>query len=249
MPRTGHPATRHVAAVSRAVAVLDALAEGSSELGTNDIARRTAINASTVSRLLATLAEAGLVEHRPETGRYRLGLRIIQLGQTALSRFGLQEIARPHLRALAEATGETATLSIPGEREAVTLDFVQGGSSVQSVARVGRTSVAHATAVGKVWLAYGGALPEADLPAYTDRTITDPGTLAAEIEQTRERGWATATGEREPDLNGVAAPIRRPTGELAAILGIQGPAGRFDGEAMRAAAGPLVERAGRIPVR
>ena len=150
MPRTGQPAIRHVAAVQRAVAVLDSLADGAPELGTNEIARRTGINASTVSRLLATLAEAGLVEHVADSGRYRLGLRLLHLGNAVLARLDLREIARPHLTELAHVTGESVTLSAPGEHEAVTVDFVQSAASIQSVARVGRPSVAHATAVGKV---------------------------------------------------------------------------------------------------
>src|SRR4051794_9911868 len=84
MPRTGQPAVRHVGAVERAIAVLDALSDGSPELGTNEIARRTGINASTVSRLLATLANARLVEHVPASGRYRLGPRLPQLGSLVL---------------------------------------------------------------------------------------------------------------------------------------------------------------------
>src|SRR2546423_11992556 len=95
MPRTGQPAVRHVAAVERASAVLDALADGSPELGTNEIARRTGINPSTVSRLLATLAAAQLVEHVPESGRYRLGLRLLQLGQVVLAPPDPPEVARP----------------------------------------------------------------------------------------------------------------------------------------------------------
>src|SRR3982751_3427079 len=150
MPRTGQPAVRHVAAVERALAVLDALSDGSAELGTNEIARRTGINASTVSRLLATLAGAGIVEHVPGSGRYRLGLRLLQLGNVVLSRLDLRDVARPHLQALVAETGETATLSAPAEHDAVTVDFVQSGSSVQSVAHVGRPSVGHATATGKV---------------------------------------------------------------------------------------------------
>ena len=80
MPRTGQPAFRLVGAVQRAFSVLDALAEADTELGTNEIARRTGINASSVSRLLATLVAGGLVEHVPDSGRYRLGLRLLQLG-------------------------------------------------------------------------------------------------------------------------------------------------------------------------
>ncbi len=216
------------------------------ELGTNEIARRTGINASTVSRLLATLADAGLVEHVAGSGRYRLGLRLLQLGNAVLARLDLRELARPHLVALTEATGETATLSSPGEHEAVTVDYVQSPSFVQSVAQVGRPSAAHATAVGKVFLAYGGRLPEGELAAFTARTIIDRAALEAEVEQVRRQGFATALGEREQELNAVAAPVLDGRGELVAILGVQGPASRFDAGRMRAAAEPLLEHANAI---
>jgi DNA-binding IclR family transcriptional regulator len=244
MPRTGQPALRHVAAVERAFTVLDALADGSVELGTNEIARRTGINASTVSRLLATLAHAGFVEHVAETGRYRLGIRLLELGNAVLARLDLRDVAGPHLAALVEETGETATLSAPSEHDAVTIDFVQSDSSVQSVARLGRPSVAHATAVGKTMLAFGRAeLPRGPLTAYTDRTITDRELLAAEIARVRESGLAEALGEREDDLNAIAAPVWDSRGALAAILGIQGPAPRFGPRALRAAIVPLQRRA------
>src|SRR4051794_29530695 len=225
IPRPEHPAVRHVAAVERALAVLDALSDGSPELGTNEIARRTGINASTVSRLLATLASRGMVEHVQSSGRYRLGLRLLQLGNTVLGRLDLREVARPHLQRLAAQTGETVTLSAPGEHDAVTVDFVQSGASVQSVATVGRPSIGHATAVGKVLLARGRAeLPAGTLKAYTPRTITDRRKLAAELERVRRLGYADAAGERELDLNAVAAPVFGAREELAAIIGIQGPA-------------------------
>ena len=246
MPRTGQPAIRHVAAVQRAVAVLDALAEDAPDLGTNEIARRTGINPSTVSRLLATLAEAGLVEHVAESGRYRLGLRLLELGNAVLGRLDVRAIARPHLAALVEETGESATLSAPGEHEAVTVDFVQSAASVQYVARLGRSSVAHATAVGKVYLASGGALPDGPLPSFTTRTITDRTVLAAEIARVAERGFAQAVGEREDDLNAIAAPIRGSHGELVAILGAQGPAARFGPAEMQRAVGPLLRQAAAL---
>lgn len=246
MPRTGQPAIRHVAAVQRAVAVLDSLADGTPELGTNEIARRTGINASTVSRLLATLAEAGLVEHDAESGRYRLGLRLLHLGNAVLARLDLREIARPHLTDLARVTGESVTLSAPGEHEAVTVDFVQSTASIQSVARVGRPSVAHATAVGKVYLAFGGQLPDGELERFTDRTITDRDALAAEAASTVDRGWAQVAGEREDDLNAIAAPVLGNHGTLVAILGVQGPSSRFDSTAMERAIEPLLEHATAI---
>jgi len=247
MPRTGQPSVRHVAAVQRALAVVDALGEGAPELGTNEIARRTGINASTVSRLLATLAAAGIVEHVEATGRYRLGLRLLQLGNVVLARLDLREIVRPHLRTLVNETGETATLSVPGEQDAVTVDFVQSASSVRSVARVGRPSIGHATATGKVMLAFGGAgLPRGALTAYTERTITDRRALAGELEQVRRQGFAEAVGEREAHLNAIAAPVLGGRGELAAILGVQGPGSRFGEDAMRRALTSLLAHAATV---
>ena len=152
--------------------MLDTLADGA-ELGTNEIARRTGINASTVSRLLATLASARYVEHVPETGRYRLALRLVELGNAVLGRLDLRALARPRLQALVRETGETATLSAPGEHDAMTIDFAHSSSAVQSVAQLGRPSIGHATAAGKVLLAFGEvALPPEPMTRFTRRTIT-----------------------------------------------------------------------------
>ncbi len=243
MARTGQPATRHVAAVQRAVAILGELADARTELGTNEIARRTGINVSTISRILATLVSGGLVEHVAATGRYRLGIGVLRLANAVNERLDIRSLARPHLAEVASQTKETATLSLPGEHEAITLDFAQSPLSVRSVAEVGRTSAAHATAVGKVFLAHGGTPPRGNLTAYTEATIVDPAVLDVEVAQARERGWAEALGEREEDLNAVAAPVLTRAGQLVAILGVQGPAVRFNPRAMRSAAELLTERA------
>jgi DNA-binding IclR family transcriptional regulator len=246
MARTGQPATRHVAAVQRAIAILEALAAANSELGTNEIGRRTGINVSSISRILATLASGGLVEHVSSTGRYRLGVGIVRLATAAGERLDIRTVARPHLEELARRTRETVTLSVPGTREAITLDFVQSPLSVRSVAELGRPSAAHATAVGKVFLAHGGTLPGGQLPRFTGRTIVDREALTVEVARIAERGWAQAVGEREDDLNAVAAPVLDPAGRLTAILGVQGPAVRFSPRAMRSAAEWLTERAALI---
>jgi len=246
MARTGRPATRQVGAVQRAVDVLDALAEARTELGTNEIARRTGINVSSISRLLSTLTSTGLVQHVPSSGRYRLGVRILQLASAARETLDVRAVARPYLEELTDLTGETATLSLPGEHDLLTVDFVQSRRSVRSVAEIGRNSVAHATAAGKVFLAWGGTLPDGDLVVYTEQTIVDRSALAAEINKVAERGWAQAVGEREEDLNAIAAPVLDAAGRLRAVLGVQGPALRFRPRTMRAAVDPLVDRATQI---
>jgi DNA-binding IclR family transcriptional regulator len=241
--RTGQPAVRHVASVERAFKVLDALADGG-DLGTNEVSRRTGINASTVSRLLATLAAARYVEHVPSSGRYRLSLRLVELGNSVLGRLDLRALARPHLEALVRETGETATLSAPGEHDAVTVDFVHSSSAVQSVAQLGRPSVGHATAVGKVMLAFGAVeLPATPLTAFTPRTITTRERLVEELGRVRRRGFAEAREEREEGVAAIAAPVRDSRDVLVGIVGLQGPSSRLDAKAMRGAVPLLVDHA------
>src|SRR3990170_19984 len=141
MSRTRHPPTRRIGAAERAIAVLDTLADGG-ELGTNEVARRTGMTPSTVSRQLGTLAASGLVERVAASGRYRLGIRLVHLANAVLARLDVREVARPHLVALVEATGETATLSVPGDDDAITVDFVPGSHQIQPVSRLGRPSIA-----------------------------------------------------------------------------------------------------------
>lgn len=202
---------------------------------------------STVSRQVGTLAASGLVERVESTGRYRLGIRIIHLANAVLARLDVREVARPHLTALVSATGETATLSVPGDEDAITVDFVPGSHQIQPVSRLGRPSIAHATSAGKVMLAFSGReLPEGPFRSYTPRTITDEHELAREIETVRERGWALAAGEREPGLTAIAAPIRSARGELEAIVALQGPSSRFGDAEVETAVPLLLERADAI---
>ena len=225
----------------RAVQVLDALAEGG-ELGTTDVAKRTGISASTVSRQLGTLVRLGLVEHVPASGRYRLGIRVLRLANAVLGRLNVRDVARPRLEALVAEVGETATLSIPGDNDAITVDFVPSKHYLQGVTQLGRPSVGHASSAGKVMLAFGDVpLPRGKLASYAPRTITDPVALAAEIERVRERGWAEAVDEREVGLSAIAAPVWGASGELAAVVALQGPTSRFDEATMHAALPRLLE--------
>jgi DNA-binding IclR family transcriptional regulator len=233
---------RTVGSVARALALLDALAEGPA--GVNALARRIGVNPSSASRLLATLERGGVVDREPG-GPYRLGLHLVTLADRALARLDVRDLARPLLRSLVEETGETATLSVPAGDQAITVDFVPGESSVISMARVGRPSIGHATAAGKVLLAFGDTEPGA-LDAYTDRTITSPERLAAALEVVRRQGWAEAEGEREPDLNALAAPVVGRGGALVAILGLQGPGGRLTAERRRAVLPALLDAAARV---
>ena len=160
-------------------------------LGVNELARRIGVNASTASRLLATLEQGGLVDRAP-SGPYRLGIRLVALADRVLAQLDVRERARPWLTWLAQETGETATLSVPGGDDAITVDFVPSASSIVSMARVGRPSIPHATAAGKVMLAFGRAerrpAQAQQLEAFTEQTITDPRVLDAQLDEIRCTG-------------------------------------------------------------
>lgn len=218
-----------VGSVGRAIDLIDVLASAPEGLGVNELARRIEVNPSTASRLLATLEQGGLVR-RDDRGRFQLGLRLLALADRLLTRLDVRELARPHLHALVELTGETVTLSVPTAGEAVTVDFVPGKSSIVSMARVGRPNALHATAIGKTMLAFG---PEAEIPPaseltrFTERSIHKPAELKRVVEQTREAGWAEAVAEREDDLAALAAPVTGSDGQLVALVGLQGPLARM----------------------
>ncbi len=246
--RPRQPSSGRIEATQRSVTILDALAE-SGDVGTNELARRTGLPASTVSRQLGTLAAAGLVEQDVGSGRYRLGVKVVRLANAVLARLDVRNVARPQLEELVRMTGETATLHVPGEEDAVTVDVVPSAHFIQHVTQLGRPSIAHATSAGKVMLAFTDRpLPRGPLRAYTPSTITSRSVLADEIERVREQGWAEAFEEREPGLAAVAAPVWSSTGALAAIVALQGPTSRFGRAEVAAAVAPLLERAHAVSV-
>ncbi len=245
MARTGQPSQERVAAAQRSLAILDVLAT-ERMLGTNEIARRAGVTPSTVSRQLGTLVEAGLVERVAATGQYRLGIRLVTLANAVLARLDVRTVARPHLEALVEEVGETATLSVAGDPDAITVDVVRASHYVQESSQLGRPSIAHATAAGKVMLAFRGAGDAGPLIAYTERTIVDPLRLANELDRIRRRGFAEAYEERERGLNAIAAPVWSSNGGPVAIVALQGPLPRFGRAAARAALPALLARTASI---
>ena len=242
-------AGRPVAAVERAIALMDVLADGGGPRGVNELARALGAHASTVSRLLGTLAEAGLVERDAASGRYRLGLRVAHWGSAAVAGRDLRELARPLLTELAALSGETATLSLAAGTEALTADYVASSQTVLSQARVGRASVGHATAVGKVLLAYRpdarrGAARRARGVHGADDRRSRPRSSASSRPCAR-RATPRRARSASPGCTRSRCPCSTAGVSSRPILGLQGP-DRFDAAARARALEPLLERAGRL---
>lgn len=216
-----------VRSVDRAVSILQVIA-GRGETGVTDIATEIGVHKSTVFRLLATLEARGLVEQTHERGLYRLGQGIMQLAEGAARSQDLPTLARPALLRLAATTNETVNLCLLDGERVVTIGQEMGGATVAAVNWVGRRSPLHATSAGKVFLAHLPAERVATLRGSgwarcTERTVTDPVVLDADLALTRDRGYATSIEEHEHGLAAVAAPVHALDGNVVAAVTLSGP--------------------------
>ena len=217
--------------VNRALRALELIAEAG-ELGVSELGRRLEVHKATASRLVATLAERGMVERDPVTEKYRLGFGLIRLAGAAMASMDLVRTARPVLEDLADRTRETVNLGVLSGDAVVYIDQVTGTRSIVAVSWVGRRTPLHATSNGKMLLANldereRERLLAMPLDRTTPATITDRNKLRIQLGEIRTRGYATTMEELEEGLNAVAAPIRRADGEVVAALSVSGPAFRM----------------------
>lgn len=238
-----------VFALRRGLSILDTFSGHQGDLGVNEIARLVGMHKSTVSRLCATLENAGYLERDASTNRFRLGARIYQLAGSTSPTADVRLVARPVMLELVETSRETATLGVREGSDIVTIDVVDGLNYMRMATRVGMRTQMHASAVAKAILAW---MPDAEvdeiladwpMASLTPNTVTDAGTLKARLAEVRERGYALDMEELEDGLRCVAAPIRDPHGRVVAGISISGPRHRMTEQAMRRY-GTLVRDAG-----
>ena len=246
------PVTRTIA---RAVAILQAFDATRPELGVTEIGHRTGLDKSTVYRLLCALQQGGLIAQDAGTSRYRLGPGLLRLAGLAAQQLDVAHVARVHLVALAARTGETAKLSmLTDEDHLVRVDAVESRHQVRDVALIGHEVPLHAVSDGKVLMT--GMSParlerilDRELPAFTQRTVTDPACLRLEIEEVGRRGFALAEEELELGLSGVAAPIKNHEAKIVASLSVSGPSSRLPGERLAEIGATVKETADLISAR
>ncbi len=231
--------------------VLSLFSRERSELSVMDAAKLLRKPRSTVYRLLAQIEEEGFLDRDPDTGRYRLGIRLATLGELALNSTSIQRIALPELRQLSEATGETATLLILVDGEGIAMQHVESRHRVAAKGVLGRHWPLHASAGGKTLLAW---LPEEEqrslirhsLKRYTASTITSVSSLQRELLLIRQRGYATVRGEYMDDLWGVAAPVFNHREGLEAAITLGGPHSRVTQERFRTLGQLVVQACERV---
>jgi len=243
-----------IQSIQRAVHVLKAFDDDQDELGVTELSRLIGLPKSTVSRMLTTLEYEGLVERVPDSEKYRLGFMLVRLAGR-VSHFGdVRSAAHPVLVDLSARSHETVHLAVVDGDEVVNIEQIAGPHLVRETNWIGRRTPFHCAANGKALLAFQPAemiarLLADPLPRFTDRTITAPAQVYAELERVRERGYASARGEIEVGLNGVAAPIRDASGAVVAAISVGGPAYRVTNERLDTFSALVVEAAANISVR
>lgn len=252
VPRPRTPRDDTVRSVDRALSILQVIGtEGS--IGVSEIAVAVDVHKSTAFRLLATLESRGMVEQVHDRGEYRLGYGVVQLAGGAGRRHDLSLLSRSTCQRLADAVGETVNVAINDGAGVISIDQHIGPSAVTSVNWVGRRGPLHATAAGKVFLAFpvaeaGPDLPRR-LPRFTQHTITDRVTLRAELDRVRTRGYAVSLEEQEDGLVAIAAPVREFGGAVVAAVIASGPSFRLTDDTVPDTAKHTVDAADEISFR
>jgi IclR family acetate operon transcriptional repressor len=177
--------------------------------------------------VLAALERHGLVRWDGDPAQVRPGPAPLRFARSGLHREDLVEHAGPSMRRLADESGETVNLMVPTAAGTEAIAQEDGRHLLGVTNWLGRDIPEHASAAGKVFLAYGVAGVPARLERLTDRTIVDASALERDLEAARARGYATLVDELEPGLSVVAAPVFDAGGGVVAALSVSGPTSRL----------------------
>lgn len=228
--------------IGRMSSLLDVLSRHAEPVGLKTLAQATGLHPSTTHRILTALVTAHLVE-RADPGSYRLGIRLLELGNLAKSRISVREHALPFMRALHASTGEAVNLSLRRDNEIVYIERTFSGHTMMRVVNiVGARAPLHITAVGKLFLTADSPsdlkayAERTHLPAYTKNSLTSIATLEKELDRVRKQGFAHDNEEAEIGVRCIGAGIRDDSGALVAGLSVSAPA-----ERMKPAWAPLVK--------
>jgi len=210
---------------SRVLRVLGAFETAPSSLSLTQIAEAAELPLPTAHRLVRELAEWGALQRDP-SGRYHVGLRLWEVAQHGGR--PLREAARPYLQDLFSLTQETSNLAVRKGREALYIDRVYGSKRIPRASRVGGRLPLHATAVGKVLLAYEErwvqeAYVAGPLEAPTAHTHVNPLRLLDELQRIREQGYASTFEEVRTGVSSIAVPVLQGPDTAIAALGLSVP--------------------------
>ena len=226
---------RYVQSLERALNILEVMAQEGAAMTVTELSEKVGLKISTVHRLLTTLGHRGYVKQDSDSSKYRLGLKMLEIGNAALYHFDIRTIARPYLEELVERCNETANLAMLDGIDVVYIDQVESHNMiiVKMFAQPGNRGPVHSTASGKALLAYlppdklETALSQVEFVRYTSETITDREQLEKELQRIRLEKYALDWGEMEEHVRCIAAPVFDHEGKVVASISVSGPSNRI----------------------
>lgn len=250
------PAGRqNVKSLLKMLEVLECFSSAEPALSVIEIARATGLPRTTVHRIVDSLRLLGFIEQDGSRERYRLGIKLFALGNTALSNLPLYREAGPFVDTLSKLSGEVVHLYV---FDGTQMLVIETAGAVTARPRDTVTTIeatpCHCTGVGKAALAFQDEAAierviRLGLPRFTPNTITLPDALRRDLAATRARGYAIDEAEHEPDRRCVAAPIRNAAGRVFAAISVTGPMRRVTPERVAALAALVVSHADQISAR
>lgn len=242
-----------VQSLNRALDLLEAFPKLGPEIGLTNIAEELGLNKATAYRLLSTLEQRGFLERSPYDRRYRLGVRLFELGAYYQNQIDVRHMALPFLTTLVETIHEAAFLCVRDGDDALCVERMEAEQEVKIFAlRVGGRLPLHTGAAPRVLIA-GFNMQEVEdyaartgLPAFTPKTITTLEDLVRDIETTQKQGYALSLEDVTPGIIAVGAPVRDYTGNTIASISISGLHSRFDAARLQMAAEEVKRTAQRI---
>src|SRR5687768_9923343 len=248
------PAQARLSSVANSIRVLTSFSGEEEELGITTLATRLRLAKSTVHRLAATLTGSGFLEQNSDTGKYRLGMALFELGALVRRRMDVATEGRPKLRELLEKTGETVQMGVVDHLSVLYVYEMESPRAIRMAAAVGGRAPLHCTAVGKVLLAYQPQafverVLEAGLTAYTPKTLIKREAVLAMLSEVRAREHAIDDEESESGLRAIAAPVRNHNGAVVAAVGVAAPVQRMNKKAMQSCVPTVIETANAVSGR
>ncbi len=229
-----------MSALQNGFQILKAVTAAPDGLSFSEIVATTDVPKATAHRLLKELVALSALTQNPASRRYQGGLLLASLGAAVTADYDLRRVARPHLQALHEATGQVATLGIRNDDVGTYLDKIEARDfGIRLHSEIGKSFPLHCTAMGKVMLSYADAatirrLTSRKLEAYTENTITDGRLLRNELKQIATDGYAVDREEITRGLICIAAPVFGVDGEIAGAMSCTFPSYVFDDRGMEA---------------
>jgi DNA-binding IclR family transcriptional regulator len=239
-------------ALTKALAVLEAVADQPQAVGLSDLASRLNLARQTVHRVLAQLEHAGLVQRDPTRERYAIGPRQARLALTTLASKNQNTLTRVLLQGLVDELTETCNIGVLDGLEYVYLARIESKWPLRTHLEAGSRTASHAVSGGKLLLSEldperrRQLLRSRKLQALTAHTITRVSALEAELDKIRTRGFAVSNEEFLEGIIGVAVPIKNPSGRTLAALAMHGPVTRLSLSACEAHVGRLLRAAERV---